>query len=189
MTHEHPHPQVSIRIGHAADATAMGAVHAAAWRAAYADALPEQLLGTMDDDSFEAGWRSLFDEPPTPRHRVLVACEGDKVVGLSVVGPSDDGDGDESTALVDLLAVHPAARRHGHGSRLLNATADLARTSGWGTLTHWVYSEDVQTRDFLVAAGFALDGATRELAPDGHGSVLREVRLVTSLSAPTEGED
>lgn len=188
MTHQQ-HPDASVRLGHAADASAMGAVHAAAWRAAYAQALPEQLLATIDDDSFEAGWHSLFDDPPTPRHRVLVACEGERVVGLSVVGPSDDGDSDETTSLIDLLAVHPRARRRGHGSRLLNATADLARSAGWARMGHWVYSEDTQTRDFLVAAGFALDGAVRELAPDGHGSVLREVRLVTSLSAADVAAD
>lgn len=188
MTH-HENPDVSVRLGHAADACAMGAVHAAAWRAAYASALPEQLLATMDDDSFEAGWRSLFDEPPTPRHRVLLACEGERIVGLSVVGPSDDGDSDETIALIDLLAVHPDARRRGHGSRLLNASAQLATSAGWATMAHWVYSEDTRTQGFLIDAGFALDGATRELAPDGHGSVLREVRLVTSLAATPAAAD
>jgi GNAT superfamily N-acetyltransferase len=68
-------------------------------------------------------------------HRLLVACAGDQVVGLAAIGPSQDPDAGSAAGEVTVLAVHPDARRQGHGSRLLNASVDLLAEAGAESVT------------------------------------------------------
>jgi predicted N-acetyltransferase YhbS len=77
--------------------------------------------------------------------------------------------------------VHPDARRQGHGSRLLNAGADLLREAGADTVSLWLLAHDETTREFAAASGFAPDGAYRDRVVSPDGQTLREVRLSASL--------
>jgi ribosomal protein S18 acetylase RimI-like enzyme len=104
-------------------------------------------------------------------------------VGFVAVGPSQDPDSDATTGEVTALGVHPAGRRQGHGSRLLNAGVDHLTTAGAEQLSIWILVDDEQTRVFLTGAGFAPDGAYRDRVVSADGEVLREVRLSCTLSA------
>src|SRR5665647_487653 len=77
-----------------------------------------------------------------------------------------------------LLLVDPDSRDRGHGSRLLAAAVDHLRTDGFATAYTWVVAADARSRRFLAAAGWAVDGAAREL---DMGQPVREVRLHTDL--------
>ena len=88
-----------------------------------------------------------------------------------------------TTGEVTALGVHPAGRRQGHGSRLLNAGVDHLTTAGAEQLSIWILVDDEQTRAFLTGAGFAPDGAYRDRVVSADGEVLREVRLSCTLSA------
>jgi hypothetical protein len=52
-----------------------------------------------------------------------------------------------------------------------------------------VNADDETFRRFLIAAGWALDGATREIGPEDESVRLKELRLHTSLQLGGEIED
>ena len=131
-------------------------------------------------------WRDAASSPPTPRHRVLTALVGDTVVGFAALAPATDPDLDPSTDHEVLaLCVDPAARGAGHGSRLVNAAADLAAGDGVHVLHTWLAPAETGLRRFLDGAGWAPDGAARSLDLRGDGVVVvQQVRLRAALVDP-----
>lgn len=159
----------------------MAAVQARAWREGYVEVLPLAVLAGLDEAAMAPSWRAAAASPPSPRHRLLVAVEGADVTGFAVSAPAEDDDLDaaETTELL-ALNVDPARGRQGHGSRLLAATVDLLREDGVGSAITWVLAGDRVTRHFLQAAGWAPDGATRDL---DMGTLVPQLRLHTDLRA------
>jgi hypothetical protein len=87
------------------------------------------------------------------------------------------------------MAVHPQARRVGHGSRLLNAAVDTLRGAGADTLHAWVLATDEQTRAFLARAGLSPDSAYRDRVVSPDGRTAREVRLVAAIGVTEPSDD
>jgi GNAT superfamily N-acetyltransferase len=176
-------PVASVRPAAPADAVAIGAVQARAWRQAYRGVLPDEALDQLSADRLAPAWRLAVTDPPTPRHRVLVACTGELVVGFAAVAPRQDGDATEGDGELVELLVDPAHQQAGHGSRLLAAAADLLREHGATSVAVWTPVVDGPRRAFLASAGLQPDGAARTLAaPDG--TIAEQVRLVASLEGP-----
>jgi GNAT superfamily N-acetyltransferase len=176
-------PDAGVRPARADDADAIGSVQARAWAEAYAELLPADARESLAPQSLAASWRAAITDPPSARHRVLVATAGPTVVGFAASSPSGDADAeaDRDGELLVLL-VDPGHARAGHGSRLLNATADLAREAGFAVLRCWVPEPDAVRLAFLTGAGFAPDGATRVLDASGDGTAtVREQRLSAAL--------
>ena len=187
--HDHSHSvatgqlaDASARIAGPNDASAVGMVQAAVFRAAYGTVLSQEVVDQFEPASFARVWRDSLKTPPSPRHVLLVACAGEQVVGFAAVGPSNDRDTTETSGEVLVLGVHPDARRSGHGSRLLNAAVDTLRGKGFGTMSVWLLARDEDTRAFLTAAGLSPDSAYRDRVIDPDGSIVREVRLTADLS-------
>lgn len=179
-----PTADASVRVARPEDTDEMGAVQAAAWRAAYAEVLPPATLAALDPAAVAAVWRTALASPPTRDHAVLVALSAGHVVGFVAVAPLEPAQ--EGIGEVAALVVHPDAQRDGHGSRLLNAGADRLRGNGFDHVVTWVSTGDEARLGFLTAAGFQPDGATRTLDLTGDGTtVLREHRLVASLAPPS----
>jgi ribosomal protein S18 acetylase RimI-like enzyme len=129
-------------------------------------------------------WRSAIERPPQAAFRVLVATDGKRVVGFASTMPSQDDDAETSVdGAIDQFVVDPAAQHRGHGSRLLNACADTLRADGFGRACFWVNTGDDALRRFLTAAGWAADGATREIGPEDGSVRLKQVRFHTNLVA------
>ena len=81
------------------------------------------------------------------------------------------------------LTVDPDERGLGHASRLLQAAADTLGADRFTTAVTWTVASDDALRDFLTEAGWAPDGAHRELDLDGTGTVtVKQVRLHTALA-------
>ncbi len=176
-----PSATVSVRPARVDEAAAIARIQIAAWRAD--QALTDERLDALDAADLTASWDLAVRAAPSPRHRVLVALEGERVCGVAALGPSADPDADPDHE-AELLTVHvdPEHRADGHGSRLVAAVADVARSDGFAALTHWVVADDDRTRMFFTEHGFGPDGAFRELDLDGDGSfMVRQVRLHTSL--------
>ena len=177
-----PSADRSVRVAWAADAAAIGAVQTRAWSAAYPGVLPAAALAELHPQAVASRWADDLRRPPSARHRVLVALERNDVVGFAAVAPSDDPDADPlADAELVVLAVHPDHTGAGHGSRLLAAVADTCRADGFTRLTAWLLSQDDTGRRFLESAGWAPDGAHREMVADDDAAPLRQVRLHTSL--------
>ena len=186
-SHQHPGQgptaDVSVRVGWADDAAGIAAVQVRSWRQEYADLLPPDVLETIDADQFAAAWATSLTHSKDARNRVLVALERNTVRGFAVTGPASDPDLDPvAVGEVAELTVDPEQTRHGHGSRLVQACVDTLRADRFGTAVLWLTSADDVRRSFLTGAGWAPDGAHRELDLHGDGAVrVKQVRLHTDL--------
>ncbi len=173
------------------DAGEIARIQLATWRIAYRRMLPRGVLDQLDAEFLARRWRDAVTDPPSPRHRVLVAVEQAEesyLVGFTAAGPADEDalapdepgppPGDEAAAVTELL-VEPRWGRRGHGSRLLAASVDLWREDGFARAVAWVYERDVATGKFLISAGWEPDGATRALDVDD--LLVPQLRLHTTL--------
>ena len=172
----------SVRPASTADAPELARIQAAVWGAAHSD-LPADVLEAVGSAEAAAQWASAAADPPSPRHRVLTALAGERVVGFAALAPASDPDTVPSLdGELLALCVDPAETGRGHGSRLVNAAADLARIDGVGHLHAWLSDGEADLRAFLVGAGWAADGATRSLDLRGDGDVvIDQTRLRTAL--------
>jgi GNAT superfamily N-acetyltransferase len=180
-----------VRAARPQEAADIARIQLSTWRVAYRQLLPRRVLDHLDEAWMAREWQAAVREPPSPRHRVLVAIEqADElhVVGFIASGPADDaalapGENalkDNAAAVTDLL-VEPRWGRRGHGSRLLAASVDLWRTDGFHTAVAWAYENDPATRGFYTSTGWAPDGATRSLDVDD--MLVPQVRLHADVSA------
>ena len=174
---------VSVRPAREEDAAEIGRIQVETWRAAYHDILPSAVLDVLSIAQAQAVWRDAVVAPPSPQHRVLVALEQQWTVGFAGLGPAGDpepGDLDPThTVAISALLVEPRWGRRGHGSRLLAAAVDHARTDGMTRAVVWIPEGDTASRDFFVSAGWAPDGLARAL--DTGAGELREIRLHVGL--------
>jgi ribosomal protein S18 acetylase RimI-like enzyme len=174
---------VSVRVAWADDALAIAAVQVRAWRLEYAGVLPDGLLAELDPDRLASAWAESLARPADARNRVLVALERDAVRGYALTTPSADPDSDPvADGELGELTVDPDHRGRGHGSRLVQAAVDTLRADRFARAVVWLASTDDARRAFLAGAGWAPDGAHRELDLNGDGAVrVRQVRLHTAL--------
>jgi GNAT superfamily N-acetyltransferase len=178
-----PRSEVRVRVAGPADAAAIGRLQVEAWRDRYAELLPAEVVDAMDSDSFAARWADSLRRPGDARNRVLVALDGDDVRGFAVTGPAADPDSDPiAEGELTELAVTSAHRRQGHGSRLLQAAVETLRSDRFTRAILWLAAADDDARRFVTEAGWAPDGAHRELDLRGDGAVrVKQVRLHTAL--------
>ncbi len=176
-----------VRPARAGDAAPLARIQVAAWRRSFAGIVPEALLAQLTGDEAEGAWRDRWREaitnPPTSRHRVLAAVTGAperEVAGFAAVGPATDKDRWPGTdGEVYELRISPERVGCGHGSRLLQATADTLIEDGFHTISMWALEADTALRRFLESAGWAADGARGELDV---GTSVPVVRLHTAIS-------
>ncbi len=186
-SHQHPGggptADVSVRIGWGDDAAGIAEVQVRAWRQEYADLLPAEVVESLDAEQFATAWAGSLAAPGDARHRVLVALERNTIRGFALTGPSPDPDADPvAVGEISELTVDPGHTRHGHGSRLVQACVDTLRADRFGTAVVWLAAEDDVRRGFLTSAGWAPDGAHRELDLHGDGTVrVKQVRLHADL--------
>jgi GNAT superfamily N-acetyltransferase len=152
-------------------------VQLSTWRTAYSF-LPEDALAVPLEQA-AALWLRAIELPPTSTHRVLVAMEGEELVGFAASGPTEDDD--VAGVEVATLLVEPRWGRRGHGSRLLAATVDHWRDDAATTAVSWVWERDDASQAFLKGAGWELDGTARGL--DTGPRIERQVRLHADVSA------
>jgi GNAT superfamily N-acetyltransferase len=186
---DHQHPgsgptaDVSVRVGWGEDADGIAHVQVRAWRREHVDLLPADVLADLDPEQFADAWRTSLARPQDARNRVLVALERNAVRGFALTGPATDPDVEPvGCGEVSELTVDPEHTRRGHGSRLVQACVDTLRADRFTTALVWLNTEDDARRAFLTGAGWAPDGAHRELDLHGDGSVrVKQVRLHTDL--------
>ncbi|GIJ33802.1 GNAT family N-acetyltransferase [Verrucosispora sp. WMMD703] len=183
-----------VRPARPEDAAEIARIQLATWRVAYRRLLPREVLDGLDEASLAERWDASVRQPPSDTHRVLVAVEQAEqsyLVGFAASGPADaealapnepaEALGADVVAVTDLL-VEPRWGRRGHGSRLLAASVDLWRESGFDRAVAWVFEGDQASRKFLTTAGWEPDGAGRALDVDD--MLVPQLRL--HVAVPTE---
>jgi GNAT superfamily N-acetyltransferase len=196
-----------VRPARPADASEIARIQLATWRTAYRRLLPRSVLAGLDQDWMAEQWLAAVEDPPSPRHHVMIAIEQtapppddapvessgepairSHIVGFVATGPADEAAlapeekplADTTAAITDLL-VEPRWGRRGHGSRLLAAAVAGWHADGFDTAVAWAYDDDPATRAFLASAGWESDGATRALDVDD--LLVNQLRLHVALDA------
>ncbi len=172
----------SVRLALPAESWDIARVQRRAW-SEVGDPASRALLSSIDLEGMATAWHHAITRPPEARCRVLVAVADGRVVGLATTLASQDPDADEpQDGAIDELIVDPAAREQGHGSRLVNACVDTLRADGFSRARHWLRSADDGLRKFLTDAGWAPDGAHREIGSDDETIRIKQVRLHTAIA-------
>jgi ribosomal protein S18 acetylase RimI-like enzyme len=157
---------ILVRPAELADARGIAEVHVQGWRETYAHLVPAEALDRMSVDQRELRWREwLVDE----RTSTWVALDGDRVVGFSWSGPSQDAD---TVRELELWAIYVLASSHGTGvgQQLIEAAIGDAPAS------LWVADDNPRARAFYARNGFLPDGTTK-VGPVA-GTDILETRLV-----------
>jgi ribosomal protein S18 acetylase RimI-like enzyme len=180
----------SVRLAWPEEASTIAELQRRSWAVQWPAELAELMLASVSLADMVDAWRTAIERPPEAAFRVLIATDGQRVVGFATTMPSQDDDADRSQqGAIDAFVIDPVAQHQGHGSRLVNACADTLRADGFLRATCWVNADDDTFRQFLIAAGWAPDGATREIGPDDESIRLKESRLHTDLRPAGEAED
>jgi len=146
-----------VRPATSGDEQAITDVQLAAWTAA--GLLGDDVIALLDPQAMREAWSAAITAPPGPDYRVLVACEGPRVVGFASVVPQPE----TSSGLVLAFEVAPTEQRSGHGSRLLAAVVDHLRATGATEVSTWIVHTDEARTRFFSGAGLAPDGPQRHL--------------------------
>lgn len=170
-------PLQTVRTAWPAEAADIAPIQRRAWIQEWSSAETLALLAGTDLAEMTRAWHDALVRPPEATCRVLVALEGDRVVGFAATAPSDDEDAAPGDGMVSEFAVDPVARGKGHGSRLMNAVVDTLRKDGFVTGTWWVRTTNDRLRAFLESAGWRPDGATQSFTADDEAFTVKQVRL------------
>lgn len=146
----------TIRKGNVDDARDMAVIAVTAWREAYRDLMPGELL-RQSVEKREARFREVLTGIDDSERRTWV-CEVDgAVVGYVSTGPSRDDPAGQDVAEVYAVYFLPEHWGAGLAHPLQDhALADL-RERGFAAVTLWVLTTNDRARRFYERAGFALD--------------------------------
>ncbi|WP_309678776.1 GNAT family N-acetyltransferase [Polaromonas sp.] len=167
-------PSYSVRPATARDAKAIAEIHVATWQAAYADLMPSDFLHGMTVEKRQAYWREAieFIEP-----QLLVATEGDQVIGFVGFDRSRDAGTRSTTGEIWALYVAPGHWGQGAGLALWDGAREGLKEEGCTQVTLWVLLRNERALRFCEqAAGFKREMPS--LKTVAFGSVkLEEIRL------------
>lgn len=150
-------------------------IQADTWRAAYAELVPEAALERLSGSAARAAWTAAATAGDG--HHVLVATEGEWIVGFCAAAPADEDEPEVAAGQAQIVAllVEPRWGRRGHGRRLLGAVFDLLVADGAEGAIAWMPEQDVASRACYDRIGWDPDGMVRVL--DAGDRELREIRL------------
>lgn len=161
-------PEVIVRPVRAADAEALGRVHARCWHETYDHLISKAALENVSPRRMAELWAHWAAQGP--EYRMSAAVVDGEIVGFVGSGPArnEDAPADRELYFIYLLSVWHST---GLGQRLFDAAVDEGEP-----LYLWVAEDNPRAHRFYLRNGFMLDGAT-----DTHeflGEMLTEVRFV-----------
>ena len=183
-----PHPRLftsdffmssySVRPAIARDAKSIAEIHVATWQAAYADLMPADYLASINVEKRFAFWREAieFSDP-----QLLVAVDGEKIVGFVGFDRSRDAGSKSSTGEIWAMYVSPEHWGKGLGLALWDGARDGLKEEGCTQVTLWVLLKNERALRFYEdGAGFKREMPS--LKTVAFGSVrLEEIRLKRPL--------
>ena len=168
-----------MRIRHAEpeDARAVAEIHVQAWRAAYADIFSEDFLKSLTVASRQAFWTQFLKEK---QGDLLVAIDGDRLLGWINIGPCRDQDAAIGDAEIWAFYASPAAWSTGVGRRLWWAAQTSLREQAFRRCCLWALAQNARAMRFYQVAGFERDAVPAKTMELG-GVKVEEIRLSCNL--------
>jgi ribosomal protein S18 acetylase RimI-like enzyme len=170
---------VELRSAALSDARAIAEVHVDAWRAAYADIVPDEHLRSLSVDRREASWRDAIARGVP---EVWVAERDGKVAGWIAVGASRDADAAVGMGELQAIYIAPDRWSTGVGRALWEAGQRRLVEHRFTAVTVWVLEENARAIRFYRAAGFLPEMTSRKQITIG-GKGLWEIRFRKTLEA------
>jgi ribosomal protein S18 acetylase RimI-like enzyme len=158
------------------DAARIADLHVASWRSTYTIELSPTFLARQDVTAHATEWRRRLAQGVT----VIVADEPEGLAGFVACGPAQGAFSKAGEWELYNLHVARDRHRHGVGSRLFRAAAELGRERGAGRLVLWVVQTNAPARAFYEAKGMGFDGAQQEHVVEDQK--LDEVRYSADLA-------
>lgn len=164
----------TVRPASARDAKAIAEIHVSTWQSTYEDLMPAEYLKTMTVEKRQSYWREAieYSEP-----QLLVALEGDKVVGFVGFDRSRDAGTKSSVGEIWALYVAPAHWGNGAGIALWDGAREGLKEEGCTQVTMWVLLKNERALRFCEhSAGFKREMPSLKTVSFGT-SKLEEIRL------------
>lgn len=140
-------------------------VHYKAWHEAYSGIIDEAYLDGVTLEKCEEITENWPDN-------VLVAKDGDRVVGFSGYGPYRD---DAMPGCGEVYSLYILADYYDKGLGFALMNASIERLSAYKTIALWVLKDNERAIRFYERYGFCFDGAEQEIQL---GSSKTECRMV-----------
>lgn len=154
----------TLRLGGAADAATIAAIHTASWRTAYRGVLEDEFLDGPLEGYSEHRWKTWFTMIGAPPSHIVLAEVDGRVVGFACIVHCGGEFGD----LLSNLHVLADARGQGVGQALLAECARLTHAQGGEAMHLWVYSGNSAAIGFYEHQGGLAESEQDQLAADGH---------------------
>lgn len=162
----------AVRPAIAGDGLAIAWIQLEVWQTGFGNQLPPQVLDTPPAE-LATSWTAALNSKNQP---VLVAAEGDQLVGFTQVAISERG---AEIGEIRVLYVRPAWARRGHGGRLIAAAAAELRRLGAESGEWWIPETDLASQQFASSVGWESVGGARVL--DTGRAMLTERRWTGSI--------
>jgi GNAT superfamily N-acetyltransferase len=149
---------IHFRTAELADAPTIAAIHARSWQIHYRGIYSDRYLDHEVVAERSAVWHSRL-ESPVPNQHIILACEGDQVVGFACIFADDDP---IWGALLDNLHVIFESKGKGVGAQLIKTAAKWVYERNPASNFHlWVLEDNVEAQKFYDRMG----GVVQELTP------------------------
>lgn len=154
---------------------ALSELHTRSWQVAYRGIVPDAYLDALSAEKRLARWLERL--PYTDNDQYAIMADG-QIVGLSIQGASRDMD--EQAGEIEAFYLHPDAWGKGYAQPAMQLALERLQEAGFQTVILWVLEQNARARRFYERAGFAPDGARKQIAIGGVG--LWEVRYRQDVS-------
>ena len=151
---------INVRRAELTDATAIGAVHVAAWRSTYPGILPDDYLAKLSPTRLALQYRATIASGATVMVAAAAAGHEPRIVGFTTAGPPRTmGLGE---AEIETLYVLDDWREQGVGRRMMQGTASQLAARGCASVFVWVLRDNPSRWFYQHLGGHAAaEGKTR----------------------------
>jgi L-amino acid N-acyltransferase YncA len=143
-----------VRRATPADARSIAEIHVRAWRSAYRDIVPREVLDALSVDNRERFWRRALD---ARRSEVWVAGAPGQIVGWISVGPCRDPDASARMGEIWAIYVDPAHWRRAIGRCLWEEARAHLTHAGYADAIVWVFEQNAGALAFYRSLGFVVE--------------------------------
>ena len=144
---------------------------------AYDGIVPADYLAALSAAKREVMWRESISRGSP---ELLVARDGDCIVGFIAFGPCRDENAAADRAEVWAIYVSPSHWSQGVGSQLCAQGRKRLAEQGYNSVSLWVLTDNVRAIHFYAGVGFIPEEESTKEVMVG-GNALREIRYVAAL--------